>query len=93
MKNLARLLGQATPRRLDGPYYGSAMDMDASAALIAAAPQMADLLIACEEALTILAECAESCVGVEDTSLREEWVAEIARAALARLADFDKELM
>jgi len=34
------------------------------------------------EALEKIAECAESCVDVEDTTLREEWVSEVARAAL-----------
>ena len=34
------------------------------------------------EALTKLAESAESCVNVDDTTLREEWVVEVARAAL-----------
>ena len=36
------------------------------------------------EALEKIAECAESCVDVEDTTLREEWVSEVARAALTK---------
>ena len=38
------------------------------------------------EALEKIAECAESCVDVEDTTLREEWVSEVARAALGEKA-------
>lgn len=84
LPNLSRLAAAATPRRLDGPYYGSSVDVDAGAALIAAAPQMAELLIACEEALreTLFAE-SRQCECVRCTA---------ARDALARLADFDKEL-
>lgn len=80
MKNLARLLEQATPLRLDGPYYGSAMDMDANASLIAAAPRMADLLIACEKEMR------------KDGHLPETRVECPFCRLLARLADFDRRI-
>lgn len=42
-----------------------------------------------EAALGVIADSAESCVNVDDTTLREEWVAEVARAALAAAAKED----
>jgi hypothetical protein len=71
LPNLSRLLA----------YPDAARD---AAALIAAAPQMADLLVACEKALreTLFAE-SRQCKCVRCTA---------ARDALARLAAFDRRL-
>lgn len=82
LPNLQKLVEQATASETQ--YHRHMESLEARLVLKDAAPALAELLIACEQALQAILTTHPSYLPTP--------TADVARAALARLSDYDKEI-